>query len=82
MIARQSAGVKVNGDRIVIQNSKDFFGEIPALLVVDGVPVQTIESISPASVESIEILMGTSAAIYGSRGYGGAVVIKTKKKVD
>lgn len=82
MISRQSAGVKVNGDRIIIQDSKDFFGSIPALLVVDGVPVQSIESISPSSVESIEILKGTSAAIYGSRGFGGAVVIKTKKTMD
>jgi TonB-dependent SusC/RagA subfamily outer membrane receptor len=82
MIQRTSSGVKVNGDNIVIQNTQDFFGTVAALLVVDGIPVQTLSNISPSSVESIEILKGTAAAIYGSRGYGGAVVVKTKKSND
>jgi TonB-dependent starch-binding outer membrane protein SusC len=80
MIQREVSGIKVNGDNMVIQDSRDLFGTVPALLVVDGVPVQTVGNISPSSVESIEVLKGTSAAIYGSRGYGGAVVIKTKIK--
>jgi len=82
MIQRTSAGVRVNGDNIVIQDAKDFFGSVAALIVVDGVPVTTIANIPPSMVESIEILKGTAAAIYGSRGFGGAVVIKTKKTLD
>jgi TonB-dependent SusC/RagA subfamily outer membrane receptor len=82
MIQRTSAGVRVNGDNIVIQDSKDLFGSVSALLIVDGIPTQTIANIPPSSVESIEILKGTAAAIYGSRGYGGAVVIKTKKAIE
>jgi TonB-dependent SusC/RagA subfamily outer membrane receptor len=37
-----------------------------------------LPEIPPTSVKSIEVLKGTAAAIYGSRGYGGAIIIKTK----
>jgi TonB-dependent starch-binding outer membrane protein SusC len=80
MIQREVAGVKVSGTDIIINDSKDFFGSIPALLVVDGTYVTDLSSIPPSAVESIEVLKGTAAAIYGSRGYGGAIVIKTKIK--
>ncbi len=79
MIARENSGVRVNGSSIVIQGSKDLFGDVPALLIVDGVPVSDFNGISPTTVESISVLKGSSAAIYGTRGYGGAVVITTKK---
>jgi TonB-dependent SusC/RagA subfamily outer membrane receptor len=80
MITREDTGVKVSGGNIIIHDSKDFFGSVPALLVVDGVYVNDISYISPANVESIEVLKGTAAAMYGSRGYGGVVLIKTKIK--
>ena len=80
MIQREVSGVRISGTDIIINESKDFFGNIPALLVVDGTYVTDFSNISPSSVESIEVLKGTAAAIYGSRGYGGAVVIKTKIK--
>ncbi|NSW93251.1 MAG: TonB-dependent receptor plug domain-containing protein, partial [Bacteroidales bacterium] len=65
--------------KIIIQESRNIItGSIPALLIVDGVYVDNIGNIPPAAVESITVLKGTSAAVYGSRGYGGAIVIKTK----
>ena len=82
MITRENAGVRVVGGQILIQDSKDLQGSVYALLVVDGVAVESIESILPSSVESIEILKGSSAAMYGTRGYGGVVLIKTKKKIE
>ncbi len=80
MIQRECSGVSIRGSNVIIQDSRNLAGSVPALYVVDGVYVNDISQISPRSVESIEILKGTSAAIYGSRGYGGAVVIKTKTK--
>jgi TonB-dependent SusC/RagA subfamily outer membrane receptor len=56
------------------------WGEVPAMFVVDGVSVSDISDIAPVTVASIEVLKGTSAAIYGSRGYGGVILIKTKVK--
>lgn len=80
MITREESGVRVNGSSIIIQGSKDLFGDVPALLIVDGVPVSDFNGIAPSSVESISVLKGSSAAIYGTRGYGGAVVLTTKKE--
>ena len=80
MIQREVSGVKVNGDYIIVQGSATLDGSVPALLVVDGVYVQSIGDISPTSVESIEVLKGSSASMYGSRGFGGVILISTKIK--
>jgi TonB-dependent SusC/RagA subfamily outer membrane receptor len=80
IIAREVGGVRVNGTQVIIMGSKDFFGDVPALLVLDGVPVDDYSGVSTSQVESISVLKGSSAAIYGTRGYGGAVVVTTKKE--
>lgn len=60
------------------------------LYVIDGVPVQgftspvtgtnTISSIDPSTIESIEVLKdAASAAIYGSRAGRGVILITTRK---
>jgi len=50
------------------------------LYVVDGVPISTLSGINPADIESIEVLKdAASAAIYGSRGSNGVVIVSTKK---
>jgi TonB-dependent SusC/RagA subfamily outer membrane receptor len=72
------AGLEVRGGNVIIQDSRNMNGHVPPLFVVDGVPVTSIDGISPSTVESIEVLKGTSAAIYGSRGFGGAILISTK----
>ena len=49
------------------------------LYIVDGFPVNSINDIAPADIESIDILKDASAAaIYGSRGSNGVVQITTK----
>lgn len=82
IILREFSGVKLGTSGFIIQDSKDFQGSVPALLIVNGVPVDSFEGISPSSVESIDILKGPSAAIYGSRGYGGVIILKTRIKND
>ncbi len=82
MIQREVSGAKVNGSTVIIQGARDFFGPVPALIVVDGVYVDGLPEISPIQVKSIEVLKGTAAAIYGSRAYGGVIVIKTKLQND
>jgi TonB-dependent starch-binding outer membrane protein SusC len=71
-------GVRVVGTTVIIQGSKDLFGDVPPLFVVDGVYVEDLSDVPPTQVESITVLKGSSAAIYGSRGYGGVIVIKKK----
>lgn len=55
-------------------------GSIP-LVVVDGYPISGgIQSVNPNDIQSIEVLKdAASAAIYGSRGANGVILITTKK---
>jgi TonB-dependent SusC/RagA subfamily outer membrane receptor len=78
LIQRECSGVQVKGHNIIIQGAQDMFGSVPPLFVIDGTYVDDISSVTPSSVKSIEVLKGTAASIYGSRGYGGVIVIKTK----
>ncbi|HLO61226.1 MAG TPA: SusC/RagA family TonB-linked outer membrane protein [Bacteroidales bacterium] len=50
------------------------------LYVVDGVITTNIGNISPSDIESIEVLKDAStAAIYGSQGSNGVIMVTTKK---
>ena len=50
------------------------------LYVVDGVPQNTISNLNPNDIQSIEVLKdAASAAIYGSRGSNGVVIVTTKR---
>ncbi len=49
------------------------------LYIVDGIPVDGIDFLNPNDIETINVLKdGASAAIYGSRGANGVVLITTK----
>lgn len=74
-------GVDVLGDgSIVIRNSMDFDGTpLPALVIVDGVRCDDINSINPNDIKSVDVLKDAgSCAIYGIEGANGVVVITTK----
>jgi TonB-dependent SusC/RagA subfamily outer membrane receptor len=73
-------GVRVTGNTVVVQDAQNLQGYVEPLFVVDGVQVSSIDDIVPATVESIEVLKGAAATIYGTRAYGGVVLIK--RKVD
>lgn len=50
------------------------------LYVVDGVPVDNLRGINSNDVQSLDVLKDASAAaIYGSRGSNGVVLVTTKK---
>lgn len=50
------------------------------LYIVDGVPVDDINNISPADIESINFLKDASAAsIYGLRAANGVIIVETKQ---
>jgi TonB-linked SusC/RagA family outer membrane protein len=50
------------------------------LVVVDGFPIaDALEFINPSSIQSIEVLKdASSAALYGSRGANGVILVTTK----
>ena len=54
-------------------------GDNSPLYIVDGFPVSSISDVSPADIESIDVLKdASSTAIYGSQGANGVVIITTK----
>jgi len=78
LIRGQVPGVQVSGTSIMIRSVNSATMEEP-LFVVDGVPVNTIDNIDPQNVKSIEVLKGSAASIYGSRGSGGVILITLLK---
>jgi TonB-dependent SusC/RagA subfamily outer membrane receptor len=68
-------GVMVVGDKISIRGSST-----PPVIIVDDVIWEDVDlrDIDIMDVESIEIMKGAEAAVLGSRGAGGAIIITTK----
>ena len=56
---------------------------VQPLYVVDGVPLASADNLNPNDIESIQVLKdAASAAIYGSRGANGVIVVTTKKGTE
>lgn len=67
-----------SGVRILVRGTGSLGNNNP-LYIVDGVQVDNINNLSPASIASMDILKDASAAaIYGSRAANGVVLITTK----
>ncbi len=50
------------------------------LYIVDGVPTDNIDNISPDEIAAMDVLKdGSAAAIYGTRGTNGVILITTKR---
>lgn len=64
---------------IRVRGTTSFNGSNDPLYVVDGVPVDNIQFLSPNDIADIQILKdASSASIYGSRAANGVVLISTK----
>lgn len=83
LITQNFPGVTIiyeGGQRqFLIRGTKSLMGSNAALLVVDGVVVNDLDFLSPYDVANINILKDSSAAIYGSRGANGVILIETKR---
>lgn len=80
----QTTGKPNGGTSIRVRGTGSITAGADPLYVVDGVPLErassALETVDMNDVESIEILKdASSAAIYGSRGSNGVVMITTKK---
>lgn len=55
-------------------------GESSPLVIVDGVPVGSINDVNPNDIENISVLKdAASASIYGSRAAAGVILVTTKR---
>lgn len=80
LIQNQSGEVGAD-PKIQIRGASSITGNSNPLIVVDGYPITgSLATVNPNDVESIEVLKdAASAAIYGSRGANGVILVTTKK---
>ena len=77
---RQADGAPGEGVQIRVRGVNSLSAGSDPLYVVDGYPASEDVYINPGDIESIDILKdAASAAIYGSRGASGVVLITTKR---
>jgi TonB-dependent SusC/RagA subfamily outer membrane receptor len=85
MIRARFTGVTVTpsgrGFSVQIRGSGSFGSSTEPLVVVDGASRTTADlgGLDPREVERIEIIKDGAAAIYGSRGANGVIVIATRR---
>lgn len=67
--------------KIQIRAASSISGDSNPLIVVDGYPISgNLATVNPNDIESLEVLKdAASAAIYGSRGANGVILVTTKK---
>lgn len=67
--------------KIQIRAASSISGDSQPLIVVDGYPISgSLATVNPNDIESLEVLKdAASAAIYGSRGANGVILVTTKK---
>lgn len=77
---RQASGAPGDGTTLRVRGVNSLTAGSTPLYVVDGYPASEDVYINPADIETIDILKdAASAAIYGSRGASGVVLITTKR---
>lgn len=85
----QTAGIQIisgsgqpgETSSIKIRGTSTFSADgVKPLYIVDGIPLDDIDGITPTDIASMEILKdAASAAIYGSRSANGVIIITTKQ---
>ena len=83
MVLNTSAGAEPDME-IMMRGRNSIAANNSPLVVVDGIPYGgNLTDLNPADIESIEVLKdGSAAAIYGSRGSNGVILITTKQGIE
>lgn len=89
MLTGKVAGLNVNTtaaanpnstSSIQVRGATSITASNDPLIVIDGVPGGSIRNLAPQDIESMTVLKdAASAAIYGTRGANGVILITTKK---
>ena len=92
MLTGKVAGLNVNttaaanpnsSSSLQVRGATSISASNDPLIVIDGVPGGSIRNLSPQDIESMTVLKdAASAAIYGTRGANGVILITTKKGSD
>jgi len=74
-----SSGDPTAGTQIQLRGITTLKASTEPLVLIDGIP-GNLNSVAPEDIEAIDVLKdGSAAAIYGTRGTNGVILITTKK---
>ena len=84
VIVNSSPSIILKNGGIILRGESSLYGSNSALIILDGKEIDIAElyTLPPMDVKSVDILKGGSAAIYGSRGANGVIIINTKRGAD
>ncbi len=78
LIVNTPDGNPVSSTQISLRGSTTLKADTAPLVLIDGVP-GSLSQVSPDDIEQIDVLKdGSAAAIYGTRGTNGVIIITTK----
>lgn len=74
------SGDPTSGSQILLRGSTTLLGaNSNPLILVDGIPGD-LKTVAPEDIESIDVLKdGSAAAIYGTRGTNGVIIVTTRR---
>lgn len=76
-------GVTVDGSsgsyRVYIRGAQSINASSEVLFVVDGSPSANVSGLYPCEIRSIDVIKDGMAAMYGTRGSNGVILIETKR---
>ncbi len=83
LVINRPGGADPNGEvNIQLRGVSSLKGNNQPLIIIDGIPgnMNTLNAIAPEDIEAMDVLRdGSAAAIYGTRGNNGVVIVTTKQ---
>ena len=74
-----TSGNPTDESQIMLRGNTTLAAGTSPLVIIDGIP-GSLSSVAPENIESMDVLKdGSSAAIYGTRGTNGVILITTKQ---
>ncbi len=79
-VSNPAAGDPNRSADVQIRGASSFRAGNAPLIIIDGMPGGDMRNLAQQDIESMSVLKdGAAAAIYGSRGANGVIIIQTKK---
>lgn len=79
-ITRTASSNPNSGVAVQLRGVTSITGNLSPLIVIDGIPGGNLDLLQQDDIASFDVLKdGSAAAIYGTRGNGGVILVTTKK---
>ena len=79
-VATTSGDPNDNGLQMMLRGVSTLMSNQEPIIVLDGIIVSNLSNVSPDEIESVDVLKdGAAAAIYGTRGNNGVIIVTTKR---